>query len=75
MCPACLTTTALIVAGATSTGGLTAFAVATLRSLTRALRTYGWSSVTTEIIANGGHYLPDERPKAVAELIERYAGR
>ena len=31
MCPACLTTVALIAAGASSTGGLTAFVVRTLR--------------------------------------------
>ena len=32
MCPACLTAAALIVAGATSAGGLTAFAVRKLRA-------------------------------------------
>ena len=31
MCPACLTTVALIAAGASSTGGLTAFVLRTLR--------------------------------------------
>jgi len=31
MCPACLTTVALIAAGASSTGGLTAFVMRTLR--------------------------------------------
>lgn len=46
-----------------------------LAGIAEALRTHGWASVTTEIIANGGHYLPDERPEAVPELIERYAGR
>jgi hypothetical protein len=33
MCPACLTTVALIAAGATSAGGLTALGVKTLRAL------------------------------------------
>ncbi|MGH9396061.1 MAG: hypothetical protein ACRD18_04345 [Terriglobia bacterium] len=32
MCPACIATLALIVAGATSTGGLTAFAVKKLHA-------------------------------------------
>jgi hypothetical protein len=32
MCPACLTTVALIAAGASSTGGFTALVVRTLRS-------------------------------------------
>ncbi len=32
MCPACLTTVALIAAGATSTGGLTALVIRTLRA-------------------------------------------
>jgi hypothetical protein len=36
MCPACLATMALIVAGATSTGGLTALAMKTLRAKTGA---------------------------------------
>ncbi len=34
MCPACLTTLALIATGATSTGGLAALAVNKLRKLT-----------------------------------------
>jgi hypothetical protein len=36
MCPACITTAALMVAGATSTGGLTALVVKTLRAKTGA---------------------------------------
>jgi hypothetical protein len=36
MCPACIATMALIVAGATSTGGLTALAMKTLRAKTGA---------------------------------------
>jgi pimeloyl-ACP methyl ester carboxylesterase len=39
------------------------------------LRTYGWTSVTVEVIENAGHYVADEQPAAVAELIELYAGR
>jgi pimeloyl-ACP methyl ester carboxylesterase len=45
-----------------------------LPRLAEQLRAHGWSSVRTEIVANGGHYLPDEKPDAVAALIERYAG-
>jgi hypothetical protein len=36
MCPACLTTVALIAAGASSTGGLGAFVMKTLRGKSRA---------------------------------------
>ncbi len=36
MCPACITTAAVMVAGATSTGGLTALVVKTLRAKTDA---------------------------------------
>jgi len=36
MCPACLTTATLLVAGATSTGGLTALVVKKLRAKTGA---------------------------------------
>ncbi len=36
MCPVCITTAALMVAGATSTGGLTALVVKTLRAKTDA---------------------------------------
>jgi pimeloyl-ACP methyl ester carboxylesterase len=45
-----------------------------LPRLAETLRNYGWSNVTAEIIANAGHYLPDEQPDAVTALIERYAG-
>ena len=37
------------------------------------LRKYGCSNVTTEIIKNSGHYVAEEQPEIVAELIERYA--
>lgn len=41
--------------------------------LAKTLQTYGWSNVTTELIKNSGHYVVDEQPEMVAELIERYA--
>ncbi|MEP6922823.1 MAG: alpha/beta hydrolase [Pyrinomonadaceae bacterium] len=37
------------------------------------LRKNGCRNVTTEIIKNAAHYVADEQPEAVAELIERYA--
>ncbi len=37
------------------------------------LRKHGCQNVSTEIIKNSSHYAPDEQPKSVAELIERYA--
>jgi pimeloyl-ACP methyl ester carboxylesterase len=40
-----------------------------------ALRAHGCASVTVEIINNSAHYLFEEKPDAVAELIERYASR
>ncbi len=39
MCPACIATVALVAAGATSTGGLTALVVKTLRPKTAVKRT------------------------------------
>ena len=44
-----------------------------LPGLAETLHTFGWSNVSVEIVENGGHYLPDEQPAAVAVLIERYA--
>ena len=44
-----------------------------LPDIDEALRTYGWTDVTVELIANSGHYVADEQPEAVAALIERYA--
>jgi pimeloyl-ACP methyl ester carboxylesterase len=41
----------------------------------RALRDHGWRDVSVEIIANSGHQVVDEQPAAVADLLERYAGR
>jgi pimeloyl-ACP methyl ester carboxylesterase len=37
------------------------------------MRTHGCGSVTIEIIKNAAHYLVDEQPETVSELIERYA--
>lgn len=37
------------------------------------LRAHGCQNVAVEIVKEGGHYLADEKPEAVAELIERYA--
>ena len=34
---------------------------------------HGWTDVRVEIVENGRHYLPEERPDEVAELIERHA--
>jgi len=36
---------------------------------------YGWTDVQVEILASGRHYLPEERPDDVAELIERHPGK
>ena len=44
-----------------------------LTSLKSALGAYGWENVTVEVIQNLAHYIPDEQPEKVAELIERYA--
>ncbi len=39
----------------------------------KALPQYGATNVTVEIIKNSGHFVSEEQPDAVAELIERYA--
>jgi pimeloyl-ACP methyl ester carboxylesterase len=44
-----------------------------LPELAETLTRYGWTDVTVQIMENGGHYLPDEKPDAVAALIERHA--
>jgi pimeloyl-ACP methyl ester carboxylesterase len=38
-----------------------------------ALRHHGCANVKIEVIENSAHYLADEQPEAVAQLIERYA--
>lgn len=37
------------------------------------LRAHGWTRVTVETIKNSSHYVVDEQPEVIAELIERYA--
>lgn len=39
----------------------------------KALRDHGWANVKIEVIRNSAHYVADEQPGAVAQLIERYA--
>jgi pimeloyl-ACP methyl ester carboxylesterase len=34
---------------------------------------HGWTDVRVEVLENGRHYLAEERPDDVAELIERHA--
>jgi pimeloyl-ACP methyl ester carboxylesterase len=36
---------------------------------------FGWSDVTVEVVADGQHYLVEERPDDIAALIERHVGR
>jgi pimeloyl-ACP methyl ester carboxylesterase len=36
---------------------------------------HGWTDVRVEILKNGRHYLLEERPDEVAELIERHAAK
>ena len=38
-----------------------------------ALRDHGYANVKIEVIKNSVHYVADEQPEAVAQLIERYA--
>jgi hypothetical protein len=46
-----------------------------IQSHAKALRNYGWSNITVELVENSGHYLTEHQPEAVAELIARYASR
>ena len=39
-----------------------------------AMRAHGCANVKTEIIKGSAHYVAEEQPDAVADLIERYAG-
>jgi pimeloyl-ACP methyl ester carboxylesterase len=34
---------------------------------------HGWSSIKSAVVAGGRHYLPEERPDEVADLIEQHA--
>jgi len=36
---------------------------------------YGWTDVDAAIVAGARHYLPEERPGEIAELIETHAQR
>ena len=42
-------------------------------SFADALRAHGCTNVTIEVIKNSVHYVADEQPEAVAQLIQRYA--
>jgi pimeloyl-ACP methyl ester carboxylesterase len=42
--------------------------------IAEAMRTHGCKNVKTEIIKRSSHYVAEEQPEAVAELIDRYAG-
>lgn len=46
-----------------------------LPNLKETLKTFGWQNVFVEIMENSAHYLADEQPDKVDELIERYAKR
>jgi pimeloyl-ACP methyl ester carboxylesterase len=41
--------------------------------LAESLRQHGWANVTVEVIKNSGHWVVDEQPDIVAELIEHHA--
>lgn len=43
--------------------------------IAESLRKNGCSNVATEIVKNSGHYVAEEQPQIVAELIERYASQ
>lgn len=43
--------------------------------MAEALRAHGCAKVRTEVIAGSNHYVADERPEIVAELIEKYASK
>ena len=43
--------------------------------MAESLRRYGCANVTVEVIKNSGHFVSEEQPTAVAELIERYASK
>jgi hypothetical protein len=42
-------------------------------SFAEALRDHGCANVKIEVIKDSAHYVADERPETVAQLIERYA--
>jgi pimeloyl-ACP methyl ester carboxylesterase len=46
-----------------------------LPRLADSLRKHGCTSVTVEVVKDSGHWVVDEQPDSVAELIERHASR
>jgi hypothetical protein len=44
-----------------------------LEDLARTLRQRGWKKVTTKLLSQCGHYMVDEKPAAIAELIKQSA--
>jgi pimeloyl-ACP methyl ester carboxylesterase len=44
-------------------------------AVAKALRDHGWRRVSVEVVANSGHWVIDEQPGTVAELLERYGAR
>lgn len=42
-------------------------------TIAESLRKHGVKIVITEVIKNSGHYVAEEQPEIVADLIERYA--
>ena len=46
-----------------------------LPRLADSLRQHGCTNVTVEVVKDSGHWVVDEQPDSVAELIERYASR
>ena len=64
--------TAINVPLVVATGGNSPFEKL-MPSIAASLRAHGCAKVKIEVIKNGVHYLVEEQPDAVAELIERYA--
>jgi pimeloyl-ACP methyl ester carboxylesterase len=44
-----------------------------LGGLAQDLHALGWTTISTDIVPDSGHYVVDEQPGVVAELIEHYA--
>ena len=43
--------------------------------LAQSLRQHGCTNVIVEVVKDSGHWVVDEQPDIVGELIERYASR
>lgn len=41
--------------------------------MAESLRRHGCANVSVEVVKNSGHFVSEEQPEVVAELIERYA--